>query len=463
MPQPMPQPVLNGQATRHRHIRSAKPRDNSRLRQLIPLLVVFYSFLFLPPEVEFSVFGISLPSYRIALLAMSVPAAWMMLNRKSSAISISGISIMIASFWILLSFMTIYGPGDGLVRGAGIIIDTAFPYFVARACVKSFDDLRYFLILCLPGLVFAAGAMLLESLMGRLIVRPAFAAVLGNLDAYVGGDAAGSLVLKNEYRLGLLRAYGPFPHPILAGVIMVGFLPLYMFSGLRSWPLLLGIGASLAGFFALSSAAFLALVIVFATLGIHHIKRFIPKVSWWQISGLAVLMVWTLQVISQSGVVSVIARLTLAPETAEYRKLIWEYGSASVVKHPWFGIGYNQWERLHWMGESVDAHFLLLAVRHGLIVPVILLFMIIYNMIKLGKVIPQLAPQDRAFAVGINIMMVVYLLVGQTVNYFGSANIVFMSMVAFLTATAAFSNEQASAAKRLHMVRHPTSLSLTNR
>jgi O-antigen ligase len=230
--------------------------------------------------------------------------------------------------------------------------------------------------------------------------------------------------------------------------MMIGFLPLYYFSGLRSWPFIAGVLIALTGFFSLSSAAFLALILAFGLIAIYHLKAYIPKVSWWTISGLLILLVWTLHMVSQSGIIWVIARLTLTPNTALYRILIWEKGSVSVAKHPWFGIGYRQWERPAWMGESVDAHFLLLAMRHGLVVPIVLMAAIIYGIIRLGTVIPYLQPKDRTFCIGINICVIIFLVVGQTVNYFGSANLVWMAVIAFLASTVSWGDAQMQAMKR---------------
>lgn len=438
----MPQTVLSTYHTPDRQIARAGASSSGRLLALIPLLLVFYSFLLLPPEVEVTVYGVNLPSYRMALLAMTVPALWMLLKEKMGATSPIDIAVTIIAFWIVLSFTMIYGFESGIVRGAGIMIDTALPYVIARACVKTMDDLRYFLLLCLPGLLFAGGVLALESLSGRLLLRPAFASVFGSISAFSGGEASGSLIIKDEYRLGLLRAYGPFPHPILAGIAMVGFLPLYYFSGLRGWPYVLGIVAALTGFFALSSAAFLALIVAVGAILIYHVKPYIPKISWWTISAMLVLMLWSVHMVSKNGIIPVISRLTLTPATADYRTLIWEFGSISVANNPWFGIGYRQWERLSWMGESVDAHFLLLAMRHGLVVPVLLLIAMTYGMIRLGIITPFLTARDRSFAIGLNISLIIYLVVGQTVNYFGSTNLIFMTVIAFLASTVSWGNRE---------------------
>lgn len=416
--------------------------------QLLPLLLVVYSFLILPPEVEITIFTVNLPSYRIALLLVAAPALWKSLRDGVGSIQFMDVAIMIVGFWTVLSFTVIYGFETGIVRGVGITIDTVLPYFVARTCIRSLDDLRYFLILCFPGLAFAGIALTLESLSGRLLVRPAFSAVFGSMDVFAGGETSGSLSLANEYRLGLLRAYGPFGHPILGGIMMIGFLPLYYFSGLRSWPFIGGVLIALTGFFSLSSAAFLALILSIGVIAIYHAKAYIPKINWWTISAFMLMMVWVMHMVSKNGIVSVIARLTLTPHTAHYRVTIWEFGSISVAKHPWFGIGYRQWDRLSWMGESVDAHFLLLAMRHGLVVPVVMLAGVLYCLIRLGMIIPFLPPRDRTFAIGINVCVIIFLVVGQTVNYFGSANILFILMLGFLASTVSWGNQIIAASKR---------------
>jgi O-antigen ligase len=423
------------------------------LISLLPIVLVFYSFLFLPPEAEISIFGVSLPSYRQAALLMAAPALWLISKDRNGLNSIIDAAVLFIGFWMLLSFMTIYGVESGFVRGMGILIDNILVYVIARASVRTPDELRQFLLLCLPAVVFAGAIMTAESLSGRLLMRPFFASVFGALDAFAGGETTGSLVLVSEYRLGLLRAYGPFPHPILGGAVMIGFLPLYYFSGLRSWPYFLAIAVALTGFFSLSSAAFLALIVSFGGIAIYYIKPYFPNVSWWLVVAMLTLLIWVAHVSSNGGILSVISRLTLTPHTADYRMLIWEYGSITVAKNPWFGLGYQQWERLRWMtGDSVDAHFLLLAMRHGLIVPVVLLAAMGFGMIRLGMVIPTLSLRDRNFMIGMNMTMIVYLLVGQTVNFFGSAGLVFMTMVAFLASMVEWADAEKWAQTELRLM-----------
>jgi O-antigen ligase len=451
----MPQSLPRASFHIDRRTAAARAAGKARIMQLLPLLFVFYTFMTLPPEVQITIFTIKLPSYRIALLLVSVPALWSGLRNGVGRVQVMDAAIVIVGFWTMLSFTVNYGFEVGMVRGTGIFIDTVLPYFVARSCIKSLDDLRYFLILCIPALLFAAIVLTLESLGGRLFLGPAFASVFGAVDSYAGGEVArGSAAIQSEVRLGLLRAAGPFPHPILAGIMMIGFLPLYYFSGLRSWPFILGVMASLTGFFSLSSAAFLALISGVGVIVIYHVKAYIPKISWWTISAMIILLLSAAHIASKNGIVSVIARLTLTPHTALYRISIWDHGSVSVAKYPWFGIGYRQWERPAWMGESVDAHFLLLAMRHGLVVPIIMLAGVIFSLVRLGMIIPYLSPRDRTFCIGINICVVIFVLVGQTVNYFGSSNLLLMAVFAFLASSISWGEVQMQAGKRRMMAQY---------
>ena len=48
---------------------------------------------------------------------------------------------------------------------------------------------------------------------------------------------------------------------------------------------------------------------------------------------------------NQTPVQFYISRFTFNAQTGWYRLAIWEYGSASVLNHPLFGIGFADWTR----------------------------------------------------------------------------------------------------------------------
>ncbi len=419
---------------------------------LIPLLIVFYAFLFLPPETEFSLFGVRLYGYRLGVIVGSIPALWMTIKDSRGFLNRIDIGIALMSFWIVLSFMSHYGLQQGLIRGLGVAIDTGLAYFVARASIVTPNDLRRFLILILPGLMFAAVVMAAESISGRLLLRPLATSIFGNMSSYYGGEVIGQIQLRSELRLGLLRAYGPFDHPILGGTIMTGLLPLYYYSGLRGWPLVLGVVVSLCGLFSLSSAAFLAVTLMIAAIGINRVLPYIPKLSWWTVIAVLTMILTVLHLASTNGLVPVLARMTLSPQTAYYRILIWRYGTASIEKHPLFGVGYGQWERLDWMTESIDAHFLALGIVYGIAVPLALLAAIIFGMIKVGRLMNLVEPQSRKMLVGINMAVFVYLVVGQTVTFYSAGSVVFMTYLGFLASMASWAEYRVKADRQMAMM-----------
>ena len=62
----------------------------------------------------------------------------------------------------------------------------------------------------------------------------------------------------------------------------------------------------------------------------------------------------------------IVTYLTFNVQTGYNRILIWQYGSAEVLRHPIFGIGLGDWERPAWMSSSMDNFWLVIAVRYGL-------------------------------------------------------------------------------------------------
>ena len=64
----------------------------------------------------------------------------------------------------------------------------------------------------------------------------------------------------------------------------------------------------------------------------------------------------------------VLARVVaFSSSTAWNRYLIWQFGSAELMRHPIFGMGlFEDWQRAPWMPASIDNHWLLMSMRYGL-------------------------------------------------------------------------------------------------
>lgn len=333
---------------------------------LWPMVVVLYATL-LPREVRIELAGLQFFADRIGLVIV-LPYVLKKIVDGAIRFVLPDILMLFTGLWMITAMSMTYGIGDGLIRGGSLALDATVGYYLARISFRSLTDVRRILILFAPGVLIVGIIIATESITHTPIVKPLAEAVFGKLPFYVGGDAAGFENQALEIRLGLMRAEGPFSHSILAGLYLASLVGVYSMSGLRGWPRIFGNLAGILSIFSLSSAAILGLVLTYAMVGYDSLQRLFRELSWSLIVSVIVLGVTIIQFTSNSGAAGLIGRyLTLNPETAYYRQMTWEFAGASVRAHPLFGIGLAGYARPSWMvSESIDAHWLLLAVRYGL-------------------------------------------------------------------------------------------------
>lgn len=378
---------------------------------LWPLILLLYAIL-LPREVRLELGTLVFFADRIvgfAMLPVLLHAAVTGFLRFRVADGL----VLAAGTWMVIAMSRNYGFEAGIERGGALAVDLAIGYFLARICIRSIKDLQRVLVAYAPGLAIAGLFMAVESLTSREIVKPMAEAIFGRLPIYLSGEAAGFAETRQQFRLGLMRAAGPFPHPILGGLFLASALSLYLWSAIRGWPRVLGIVAAICSFFSLSSAAILALVVSFGFVSYDWLQKRLVNLSWSMLGLILLVASIALQLVSQGGVVYVIVRyLTLNPATGYFRQLIWEFGLVSVRQNPLFGIGFEGYERPVWMlTESVDAHWLLLAIRFGLPVALLLVTLAGLAIYSLSKASVMVAGRERdtirsvAIAIGVIVLM----------------------------------------------------------
>jgi O-antigen ligase len=194
-------------------------------------------------------------------------------------------------------------------------------------------------------------------------------------------------------------------------------LGIYWKSSIRGLPFWLAVIASLFSVFTVSSAAILALVIIFGALFYDWLTENVRQLSWpLLLFGVAVgLMLISLT--TNSGIVSLLIRfVTLDPGTGYFRVAIWQFGTASVWAHPLFGIGFDSYDRPEWMlSSSVDAHWLLYAMRYGLPASVSLLLACIFAVSGLVRAEAMANRRDAGFYRGIMISLITLVIMAFTV------------------------------------------------
>src|SRR3546814_1376571 len=103
--------------------------------------------------------------------------------------------------------------------------------------------------------------------------------------------------------------------------------------------------SSLAGVLSWSSAAIMGLLVGAALVAYDWLQKRVEILSWRALAAASALSVLVVHLASQNGVVNILVRLTLDPQTGYFRLLIWRHGVESIRNHPPGGIGYAAYER----------------------------------------------------------------------------------------------------------------------
>jgi hypothetical protein len=323
------------------------------------LLVGLFYLMLLPEQANLEIGGVLLPPFRIFLIVTFLYLL-MQAVRGTFRLTWPDVLIAFACGWVWLASYMTGSLTEAVIQGGAHTVDIGLAYLSARIAIRSPRDFRVFLILAAPGVAIMGTLVFLESISGRLIVQPLLAQLTGAPNR-----------LGAEVRLGLTRGAASFPHPILAGIFLASFLPLYLMSGIRGWPRMVGAIGALGGFFTMSSAALLGLVMGAVTVLYEGLTRHFAQLNW-RLFLMAMLALYAVvELTSNSGFFDLMARYASFNTVSAYtRVLIWEFGSQNVIDHPVFGIGYDDWERPSWMqwenSFSVDNFWLLSAMRFGL-------------------------------------------------------------------------------------------------
>ena len=414
----LPPPALDRTAPR-----AAAPVAGYVTRQRLPvsiwpMVIVIYATL-VPREICIHLGSNFMFADRLALLLIS---PWLFRNIWNGAIRfvLPDFLIVLMGVWIAVAYTVVNGFDRGFLGGLGLAVDSVFGYLLARITFRSLNDVRRGFILCIPMIFLCALTLPLESLTHQLLVRPPLEKIFGSVRT-----AEGSIALHGaqrvEIRHGLLRAYGVWSHPILAGVYLSTQLAVMWSSGIRGLPRWLWLAAISMSVFTLSSATYLSLLLQVMFIGYDYLTRKIKELTWgffWLVVALVLLFA---NGASNSGAIGLVIRfLTLDPATGYFRLLIWKFGWLSVVNHPWFGIGLADYSRPSWMiSNSIDNHWLLLAIRYGPTASACLLLACFSALFALARCQAYANRRDQRFYRGIMMSLTMMMIMGCTVYIYG--------------------------------------------
>ena len=420
-------------------------KDAASISRILPIILLYS--LIIPAGINFTFGTVLLYPFRIILL-ISMPIVAMEMARTRLRPMLADYLVLIAAGWLFIATIYNLGFGNGIESASREAIDFAMGYFVARACIRSGQDVVRLLWWFLPGFLFIAAIFAFESISHKLVLFPLFPHFTKTVDSI------------SQVRLGLMRARGPFPHPIHGGLFLASFLPLYFVLAGRAKKRLAGILAACTAFFSLSSAAILALLLSIALTAYAWLaSRLYGRINWFNLLIPLVTILVLLELVTESGVVKLIIRyFSISPGTGYYRLLIWEYGSEAVRAKPLFGVAYGGYERVGWMRTgSVDNHWLALAIRFGIVVPVVLLGAVVMAMWNLSKARKWCHPQDRWITHGLTITLFATSACLWTVFAWLQVQVWFMMLIGMSVSLSQTLVAQAAFARRLSMRGTPRS------
>ena len=355
--------------------------------------------MLLPPQVNLRVIGSLVPPYRLFLIAASIFIVASFI-RGRFRFSWPDLAVAGATSWICFAMFMTSAQGEAITASLAHIADVALAYFFARAAFGNLRDLRMFLLLMLPGLFLVSIIMVLEAVTHTHIIQGIFSQITGRPVQY-----------GSSPRLGLMRAQGPFPHPILAGIFLISFMPLYWLAGFKPWTRLAGSFSAFCSFVTVSSATSLGLVATIGVLAYGWLTKRVANLTWPLFFYAMATFIFVAELGTKSGTFALFVRYASLNSASAYnRVLIWRYGSENVAENPWFGIGYAEWTRPNWMSESMDNYWLLLAVRFGVPASVLVAIATLLALVMLMKKSTNSNPADADCERGVIIALAVFAL-----------------------------------------------------
>lgn len=323
--------------------------------QHVPILLVAYACL-LPRELSFEILGAALFPSRLMLIA-TLPFSIANLVRSPIRPSIIDACAGFAALWFIIALAMTTNVNIAFVSGGAAAIDYGLAYLLGRSSIRSAEDVRILLRYFMPGIGALFVVMAAESISHKMLMRPGIASLL-NLPPPE---------LFYRQRFGLLRATGPFPHPILGGVFLAGIVPLSWYLAHNHRWRILGCALGLGAIFSVSSTAMIGLAVGIGLifLDITQNKSRLPLFPI--IAAYLGLMLAMIAVLTEGNLVNFFIRnFTLESGSGYYRMLIWQFGGAEALANPWFGIGMRDWSRPEMMyNGTVDAYWLVNAMIYG--------------------------------------------------------------------------------------------------
>jgi hypothetical protein len=354
---------------------------------------------------------LNLSAHRIVLIFSLLPCLVTWARGRAGPIRIADIGLHLYSIWAVLALAVVHGVGPAMQSGGIFFVEGTGAYLLARCYIRNADDFRNMVVFVIKLIICLMPFALYEWLTGEKPLLVAFGTIFPTVE-----------VTKMVPRMGLWRVQGTFSHSILFGVFCGSMVALTCLVA-SSRPTIRAFLVCLVGgtaVLSMSSAPIAGIAFQIALLTWNRLLRNF-RARWkllWALAFIGYLMVEFGS--NQTPVQFYVSHFTFEQQTGWYRIWIWDYGSASVINHPVFGIGLGDWARPKWMAsDSVDNFWLLMAMRYGL--PAFLLMSLSWLVLWIAVALRKgLDRTHRSYRTAYLICMATFVFVGSTVHFWGA-------------------------------------------
>lgn len=388
-------------------------------RTPLPLIRIFLNLylpclLLLPQAYRLGISGILNFNFGEAALLPLIATFWMFPQGKNEAktrafcrfdaLMIGFVALLVISEWINAELPTkVIGESPenfwrtALYRG---VLNIFFPYYFARRWIYAFQLTETFakriILFSLINLALSAYEARMTSNLHYELLYPFFAQTTER-------------VWTPIYRYGLVRIYGPSPHPILFGTTLgAAFLFNYWLARSKLWKprwLPVPFGSKIQGML-IGMILLLGLLLTFsrgplfstlpalliARLGFVHHKKFsflltlgiflVLGILAWEAAGDYTLMDINL------------AALNREDQTIAYRSQLFQKYSDAIEARPWWGWGTLNWPVSSGM-QSIDNQYLWLTLKNGLVATAVFVLILFSTLARLALETWKIPPGER--------------------------------------------------------------------
>ena len=386
-------------------------RDLGEARARVPRLpAVLLMAMLLPEDLSIRPGGLLLTIPRTALLFSSpfwIGSVTRAIAKRSTAFVTCDGLVILFSIWMMIAIASNSGIDRAIVGASVLALEFAGAYIVIRVTLADRQTLLGFAR-------FLTYALTINALIGVLDVP---------FHRHISHDLAQAIthydkLWRIDERNGIVRAQGMQEHPILLGVINT-FSVILALSVLRGWRRQVTVLCSTVGVLSTMSSAPIGATALGCML--LALRRFTPHITarWKVMLAIGGVLLVALLAVHPRPFSFLLDHFTLDPETGYYRLLIWNLVGDLVLSHPTFGLGLDiNFRDVLGTANTVDSVWLETAVEFG-IPGSLLLAGIFMSAVARPTHLADASLGNFGCALGIIIFLYMYL--GFTVHFWGSA------------------------------------------